>query len=139
MTSGRNETELDTAVTAMRHWTAGAASGDWRHLIAMLDPDLTFHVPVDGFSGVRHGVAEATRFFDHLSAVLRADLTVTSTLHGMAHGDTGGARVGFEVSVHGTWLDRPFDQALCLVFVVGDGRLQAFHEYLAWPGGLDPS
>lgn len=127
---------LETATTAMRHWTAGAASGNWSSLIAMLDPDVTFQVPVDGFLGQRHGVAEASRFFDQLAAVLRADLTVTSTLHG---GPVAANRVAFEVSVRGVWLGRHFRQALCLVFVVRDDRVRSFFEYLAWPGGLDPS
>lgn len=123
--------ELDTARTAMRHWTAGAADGDWTRLIAMLEPGVTFHVPVTGFEGVQHGVAEATRFFAHLTAVLRADLVVTSTLR-------DGPRIGFEVTVRGTMHDRRFVQALCLVFQIGGDRVRAFHEYLAWPGGLDP-
>jgi len=115
----------------MRHWTDGAASGDWSRLIAMLDEDVTFHVPVDGFEGMRHGAGEATAFFDHLTAVLRADLTVTSTL-------CDGARVGFEVTVRGVMRGRRFVQALCLVFQVAAGRVLAFQEYLAWPGGLEP-
>lgn len=122
---------LDTATTAMRRWAAGAASGDWSPLVAMLDPDVTFHVPVAGFEGVRHGAGAAVAFFEHLAAVLRADLTVTSALR-------DGARVGFEVTVRGTMHDRRFVQALCLVFQIGGGRVRAFHEYLAWPGGLDP-
>ena len=121
----------DAAATAMRHWTAGAATGDWSRLVAMLDPDVVFHVPVAGFAGVRHGAAAAAGFFDHLTAVLRAELTVTSTL-----GE--GARTGFEVTVRGTMDGRRFVQALCLVLLVRDGRVLAFHEYLAWPGGLDP-
>jgi ketosteroid isomerase-like protein len=123
---------LDTATTAMRHWTDGAADGDWSRLVAMLDEDVVFHVPVFGFEGVRHGVAAAIAFFDHLAAVLRADLTVTSTLR-------DGARIGFEVSVRGVMQDRRFVQALCLVFLISGGRVTAFHEYLAWPGGLDPA
>jgi ketosteroid isomerase-like protein len=50
-----------------------------------------------------------------------------------------GSRVAFETRVLGTLLDQPFAQRLCLVFVVRDGRVQRFHEYLAWPGGLDPA
>src|SRR5262245_31952600 len=127
---------LATATTAMRHWTFGAATGDWSGLIGMLDPELTFQVPVDGFLGRRHGVAEASRFFGHLAAVLRAELTVTSIL---SSPDGSGDRFAFEVSVRGEWLERQFVQALCLVFVVDDERVRAFFEYLAWPGGLDPS
>ncbi len=121
-----------TATTAMRHWTAAAADGDWSRLVAMLEPDVTFHVPVSGFSGVQYGVAAATRFFDHLSAVLRADLAVTATLR-------DGTRTGFEVTVDGSMNERRFVQALCLVFVVRDGRVRAFREYVAWPGGLAPT
>ncbi len=98
----------------------------------MLDPEVTFHVPVAGFAGRQRGKAAATRFFDQLGAELRAELEVTSTLR-------ADPRVGFEVAVRGTWLGRDFQQALCLVFLVADGRVQAFHEYLAWPGGLDPA
>jgi hypothetical protein len=76
------------------------------------------------------------RFFDHLATVLRADLTVTSTLVGVHGADH---RVAFEVSVRGQWLERRFVQALCLVFVVAGDRVRAFYEYLAWPGGLDPN
>lgn len=122
---------IDTATTAMRHWTTGAATSDWSRLVAMLDPAVTFHVPVPGFNdGVQHGAAAATRFFDHLSDVLRAELTVTSTLR-------DGSRVGFEVSVQGSMHGRGFVQALCLVFQIRDGAVVAFHEYVAWPGGLD--
>jgi ketosteroid isomerase-like protein len=123
---------LATATTAMRHWAAGAADGDFSRLVAMLEPDVTFHVPVPGFSGVQHGITAARRFFDHLSAVLRADLAVTATLRD----DT---RTGFEVSVDGSMNGRRFVQALCLVFVVRDGRVRAFREYVAWPGGLAPT
>jgi ketosteroid isomerase-like protein len=122
---------VTTATAAMRHWTAGAASGDWSRLIAMFDPDVTFHVPVPGFEGIQRGAGAATRFFDHLTAVLRADLEVTSTL-------CGAEWVAFEVTVRGTMHDRAFRQALCLVFETGGGRVLAFREYLAWPGGLDP-
>ena len=120
---------VETATIAMRHWTAGAASGDWSRLIAMFDPDVTFHVPVAGFPGIQRGAGAATRFFDHLAAVLRADLSVTSTM-------SGDGRVAFEVAVGGTMDGRAFRQALCLVFETGDGRVRAFREYLAWPGGL---
>ena len=123
-------TELDTATTAMRHWVAGAATGDWTDLVAMLDPEVAFDVPVDGFLGGRRGRAEAERFFNHLAEVLRAELVVGSTLR-------DGARIAFEVAVRGVWVQRQFRQALCLVFEIGDGRVQAFREYLAWPGGLD--
>jgi hypothetical protein len=129
MNDGQSDPELVTATTAMRHWTDGAASGDWSALVAMLDPELTFHVPVDGFRGVRQGVPEAKRFFDHLTAVLRAELRVTSRLR-------DGSRFAFEVEVDGRWLDRDFRQALCLVIVTGGGRIRSFHEYVAWPGGL---
>jgi hypothetical protein len=123
--------DLDTAALAMRRWAAGAAGGDWSPMVGMLDPGVTFHVPVAGFGGVQQGLAAATRFFDHLSAVLRADLVVTSTLR-------GDPRIGFELSVRGSILGHRFIQALCLVFLVSDGRVLAFHEYLAWPGGLEP-
>jgi ketosteroid isomerase-like protein len=122
--------DLATAETAMRHWRSGAARGDWSALLAMLDPEVTFHVPVAGFAGRQRGKAAATRFFDKLGAELRAELEVTSTLR-------ADRRVGFEVAVRGTWLGRDFRQALCLVFLVADGRVRAFHEYLAWPGGLE--
>jgi ketosteroid isomerase-like protein len=116
---------------AMRHWVSGAASGDWSALVALLDPDVVFHVPVPGFDGVRHGIDEARRFFDHLAAVFRGDLEVTSTLR-------DGNRIGHEVTVRGVMNGRRFVQALCLVFVLEDGRVRQFREYLAWPGGLDP-
>jgi ketosteroid isomerase-like protein len=122
---------LDTANLAMRHWQAGAADGDWSDLLAMMDPDVAFHVPVDGFMRPQRGADAAARFFDHLTAVLRAELEVTSTL-------PGADRIGFEVSVRGTMRGREFRQALCLVFHTGDGRIRAFREYLAWPGGLEP-
>jgi ketosteroid isomerase-like protein len=125
----RNDAEI--AATAMRHWVVGAATGDWSRLVALLDPDVVFHVPVPGFDGVRRGVGEARRFFDHLTAVLRAELEVTSTLR-------AGDRTGYEVTVRGVMEGRRFVQALCLVFVVGAGRVRQFREYLAWPGGLEP-
>jgi ketosteroid isomerase-like protein len=115
----------------MRHWRHGTASGDWSGLRALLDPDVTFTVPVPGFEGVQRGAGAAERFFDHLSDIVRADLTVTQTLR-------AGPRTAFEVSVRGTMRGRPFVQGLCLVFRVRAGRVDAFHEYLAWPGGLDP-
>jgi len=124
--------DLETATIAMRHWIAGAATGDWSPLIALLDPDVTFHVPVEGLSGVRHGRAAATEFFDRLTADLRADLSVTSTMR-------AGPRIAYEVTVRGSMRHTAFVQALCLVFLVGSGRVWAFHEYLAWPGGLDPA
>ena len=124
-----DHTEL--ARTAMREWVSGAAGGDWSGLVALLDPDVVFHVPVAGFDGVRRGVAEAARFFDHLTAVLRAKLEVTSTLR-------DGNRIAYEVTVRGVMNGRRFVQALCLVFVLGDGRVRQFREYLAWPGGLQP-
>jgi len=122
---------LDTASLAMRHWRSGAADGDWSRLLGMMDPDVTFHVPVAGFMHQQRGADAATRFFDHLTAVLRAELEVTSTLH-------NGDRVGFEVAVRGTMRGREFRQALFLVFLVDGGKIRAFREYLAWPGGLDP-
>jgi ketosteroid isomerase-like protein len=123
-------TPLTTAQEAMRCWMRGAADGDWSGLLQMLDPDVTFQVPVDEFAGPRHGSAEAARFFAHLSSTLRAQLTVTGAL-------TDGDRVAFEVSVQGSWHDRAFTQALCLVFVFADQRIREFREYLAWPGGLE--
>ena len=122
----------DLATTAMRQWVSGAASGDWSGLVALLDADVTFRVPVPGFTGTQHGVAAARRFFGHLSEVLRAELTVTATMR-------SDDRVGFEVTVRGVLHDRAFVQALCLVFAGSDGRIREFREYLAWPGGLDPT
>ncbi len=121
-----------TAHEAMRRWISGAAGGDWSALIAMLDPEVTFQVPVEGFTGIRRGIAQARRFFDHLADAVRADLTVTATL-------TDGQRFAFEVAVAGHWLDRPFRQGLCLVFVPTGETIREFREYLAWPGGLDPA
>jgi ketosteroid isomerase-like protein len=122
--------EWEVARTAMTRWQHGAASGDWSSLVAMLAPDVTFHVPVAGFDGTQHGVAAAERFFAYLTANLRAELTVTSPL-------LGGSRVGFEVDVAGTFHGKGFRQALCLVFAVRDGVVSSFSEYLAWPGGLN--
>jgi ketosteroid isomerase-like protein len=122
---------LDTASLAMRHWRSGAADGDWSRLLGMMDPDVSFHVPVAGFMQPQRGADAATRFFDHLTAVLRAELVVTSTMH-------DDDRVGFEVAVRGTMRGREFRQALVLVFLIDGGRIQEFREYLAWPGGLDP-
>jgi len=123
--------EVAGAHQALQHWISGAADGDWSRLIGMLDPEVAFSVPVEGFRGDRRGRAEASRFFAHLSEAVRAELTPTSTL-------VQGDRVAFEIAVNGRWLERPFRQALCLVFVVREGRIIEFREYLAWPGGLDP-
>jgi hypothetical protein len=41
--------------------------------------------------------------------------------------------------VRGVLQGRAFDQSVCLVFVVGAGRIRQFREYLAWPGGLEPA
>ena len=121
--------EPHAAMTAMNHWIIGAATGDWARLVGMLDPAVTFHVPVDGFAGVRHGTADAIRFFDWLGAQVRADLVVHATL-------ASEPAVAFEVQVTGTMSGEPFTQRLCLVFETRDGRVTAFREYLAWPGGL---
>jgi ketosteroid isomerase-like protein len=126
-----NPPEPDTAGTAMAHWTAGAASGSWSDLLALLDSDVRFQVPTEGFAGVQRGIDAARRFFDHLGAFLRAELRVTSTLR-------EGDRTVFEVAVEGNMSGRDFVQALCLVLVIRDDRVQEFREYLAWPGGLDP-
>ena len=120
---------LHPAMTAMNHWIIGAATGDWTRLIAMLDPAVTFHVPVDGFAGVRHGVADAVRFFDWLAATVRADLVVHAAL-------TGESCTAFEVRATGTMAGEPFTQRLCLIFDTRDGLVTGFREYLAWPGGL---
>ena len=125
-----DDADLEVARLAMRRWARGAASGDWSGLMELLDPDVTFHVPVAGFAGEQRGLGAARRFFDQLTASIRAELAVTSTLR-------TGTRIAFEVSVRGTMLGRPFRQALCLVFVIADGRVLRFQEYLAWPGGLD--
>jgi hypothetical protein len=117
---------MDIADAAMRHWTAGAATGDWTALVALLDPAVTFHVPVSGFTGTQHGVESATRFFAGLTAMLRAQLTVTGRL-------TGDGRTAFEVTVDGMLAGRPFEQRLCLVFVTGGGLVREFREYLAFP------
>jgi hypothetical protein len=105
---------MDTADIAMRNWTAGAASGDWSALVALLDPAVAFHVPVSGFAGVQHGVESAERFFAGLSARLRAALTVTARL-------SGDGRTAFEVSVAGLFAGSAFEQRLCLVWVRGAG------------------
>jgi hypothetical protein len=132
MVDQREARRSEVAATAMRAWVSGAASGDWSRLIALLDEGVIFHVPVPGFEGMRHGVGEARRFFDHLTAVLRADLEVTSTLR-------DGDRIAYEVTVRGVMHGRRFVQALCLVFDLGDATVRAFREYLAWPGGLEPA
>jgi ketosteroid isomerase-like protein len=121
--------ELHPAMTAMNHWIIGAATGDWTRLIGMLDPAVTFHVPVDGFAGVRNGHADAVRLFDWLAANVRADLVVHATL-------TGESAVAFEVQVTGTMTGEPFTQRLCLVLETRDGLVAGFREYAAWPGGL---
>jgi ketosteroid isomerase-like protein len=120
---------IPTAREALRRWIAGAGGGDWRPLVELLAPDVAFSVPVDGFLGNRTGRADAERFFAYLTGAVRADLEPTSML-------VDGDRVAFEVAVHGRWQGRPFRQGLCLVFVVRDGVIVEFREYLAWPGGL---
>jgi ketosteroid isomerase-like protein len=123
---------LDDAQRAMANWQHGARTGEWSPLLAMLHPDVTFHVPVAEFTGWQRGRAAAERFFAHIAAIIRADLEVTSTL-------AGDTRAGFEVRVTGTMLGRAFVQGLCIVFTIVDGQIQSFAEYLAWPGGLDPA
>jgi ketosteroid isomerase-like protein len=120
----------DPVLDVMQRWRSGAATGDWSGLLARLDPDVAFHVPVAGFPGHQRGVEAATRFFAHLAAVLRAELVVTAILRGPD-------RTAFEVDVTGTMDGRRFSQALCLVFEVAGGRVRAFREYLAWPGGIE--
>ena len=120
---------MDLADEAMRRWITGAATGDWSRLLAVIDPDVTFHVPVAGFEGVQRGVDAARRFFDRIAATIRADLTVDASF-------VDGARTAFEVAVVGTLEGEPFRQRLCLVFDIRDGRVRGFREYLAWPGGL---
>ena len=117
---------METADTAMRHWVAGAATGDWTALQALLDPGVAFHVPVSGFPGQQTGAEAAGRFFAELSAWLRARLTVTARL-------SGGDRTAFEVTVDGMLAGRPFEQRLCLVFVTSGGLVREFREYLAFP------
>jgi ketosteroid isomerase-like protein len=117
---------------AMSRWITGAATGDWTRLIEMIDPDVTFHVPVAGFEGMQHGIDAARRFFARVAATIRADLTVEASLA------AGTAPAGFEVAVAGTLDGEPFRQRLFLVFDVRDGRVHGFREYLAWPGGLRP-
>ncbi|MGI5241118.1 nuclear transport factor 2 family protein [Dactylosporangium sp. CA-139066] len=117
---------MDTADTAMRHWIAGAATGDWCALVALLAPAVEFHVPVSGFAGIQHGVEPAERFFAGLTARLRAELTVIARLD-------GDGRTAFEVNVAGLLSGRPFEQRLCLVFVIADGKVREFREYLAFP------
>lgn len=118
----------DPVLAVVQQWQSGAATGDWSGLLALFDPDVAFHVPVAGFPGHQRGIEAATRFFGHLTAVLRAELVVTATLR-------GADRTAFEVGVTGTMDGRRFTQALCLVFELADGRVRAFREYLAWPGG----
>jgi ketosteroid isomerase-like protein len=64
---------MDLADDAMRRWITGAATGDWSRLLAVIDPDVTFHVPVAGFEGVQRGVDAARRFFDRIAATIRAE------------------------------------------------------------------
>jgi ketosteroid isomerase-like protein len=123
---------MSGADDAMSRWITGAATGDWSDLIGMIDPDVTFHVPVAGFEGVQHGIDAARRFFDRIAATIRADLTVEASFTADA------ARAGFEVAVAGTLDGEPFRQRLFLAFDVRDGRVHEFAEYLAWPGGLRP-
>src|SRR5690348_15151158 len=101
--------EMHPAMTAMNQWIIGAATGDWSGLTGMLAESVTFHVPVEGFAGVRHGSADAIRFFAWLAAEVRADLVVHAVL-------TGESGVAFEVQVTGTMSGEPFTQRLCLVF-----------------------
>jgi ketosteroid isomerase-like protein len=117
---------------AVRRWITGAATGDWSGLIEMIDPDVTFHVPVAGFEGVQHGIDAARRFFARIAATIRADLTVEGSFAADA------TRAGYEVAVAGTLDGEPFRQRLFLVFEIRDGRVHGFREYLAWPGGLRP-
>ena len=123
------DVELRVAHDAMRRWITGAATGDWSELIDVIDPDVTFHVPVAGFEGIQHGIDAARRFFDRIAATIRADLTVDAAF-------AAGSRAGFEVAVVGTLEGEPFRQRLCLVFDIRDGLVSGFREYLAWPGGL---
>ena len=120
---------MDLVDDVMRRWITGAATGDWSTLLDVIDPDVTFHVPVAGFEGVQRGVDAARRFFDRIAATIRADLTVDASF-------VDGARTAFEVAVVGTLEGEPFRQRLCLVFDIRDGRVRGFREYLAWPGGL---
>lgn len=122
---------LDIAQQAMANWRHGTGTGDWSRLLAMLHPDVTFHVPVAEFAGLQRGSEAAERFFAHVGANFRADMDIRSTL-------VDGDRIGFEVRVNGTHQGQPFVQGLCIVFTVADGGVRAFSEYLAWPGGLDP-
>lgn len=123
---------IDVARQAITQWQHGTRSGDWSGLLGLLRPDVTFHVPVAEFPGPQRGTAAAAAFFAHISSIIRAELTVVSTL-------AGSGRTAFELRVRGTMHGKPFVQRLCIVFTADGDRIRTFAEYLAWPGGLDPA
>src|SRR5262245_38193221 len=122
---------LDVAQQAMAQWQHGTRTGEWSGLLAMMHPDVTFHVPVPEFFGIQHGSGAAEAFFTHVSSFIQADMRVVNTL-------VSAERIAFEVRLAGTMHAKPFAQGLCIVFAIEDGLVRSFSEYLAWPGGLDP-
>jgi ketosteroid isomerase-like protein len=126
-----SDADIACASEAVGHWQRGTAEGDWSGLIGMLDEDVTFRVPLEQFAGTQRGIPQCVRFFDHVSSILRADVSVSSVL-------ANGSRVGFEVDVRGILSGEAYVQSLFIVFVVRHRRVLEFREFLAWPGGLAP-
>ena len=58
----------------------GAATSDWNALLALLDDDVTFYAPVEGFTGLERGRARAEALFRHHAGFTRTTLTLGRTV-----------------------------------------------------------
>ena len=124
-----DQSDIEAAHEALRHFRAGWATGAWKPFIEMLAPEFIQRVPIGELRGRDAGRDETVHHF----GVLRLS-GVRLQLGEPTRTAAGGGTVFFEVEVHGQMYGRPYDNRLALSFDVAGGKLTAMREYF---GELD--
>lgn len=116
---------LQVAETAFQAFAQGLASGDWAAFLDQLSDDFTFWFPAGPFKGLNHGREKAKTFFELVSTVFPAGLTLT--IQQITSNET---TVVFEVRSHGSMMGQPYENQAAIAFDVKDGKICAYREYL---------
>lgn len=124
-----DEAALQLGLEAFRRLDHGAKSGEWEPFLELLDDDLTWFAPVDGFQGLHRDKASIAELFRHHGAVTRTHWELKNVV-------ANGNEIGFESWTAGTIEGKSYGNVLLMLFVIENDKIRHIREYAGYINGV---
>lgn len=120
-----NNSTMETAQQAFRHYNHGLATAEWEPFLEMLTEDFTFWFPVGPYQGLNVGKVKAAAFFQYVSRAFREGLALK-----LEHVTSSDTTVVFEVKSEGQLWRKPYQNQAAISFDIRGDRVCGYREYL---------